>query len=237
MKVFEKSSRRVAVVSFVNNINLLTYDIFTKQNCRTLKHLHQKCETWSRRHEVVFASIKYELVHLARNHKRFNMQIELRIDEIQKSSALYVRVLDVQMNSKLKWKSHIRAIQKKNDHANIDFLATYCVYMKSMLRARSSDLFVDHQTRNHLQKLSIIRVARTIWQHQRHDDSAYEDAKNRSAHRLRRLSSHIARDFERRNVYSIHSFSFISFASSRQKSIDKARTLNADWRFLQSNQE
>ncbi len=113
LKVFERSSRRVAVVSFVNDINLLTYDIFTEQNCRTLKHLHKECETWNRRHDVVFASIKYELVHLARNHRRFNMQVELRIEEIQKSSAFYVRVLDVQMNSKLKWKSHIRAIQEK----------------------------------------------------------------------------------------------------------------------------
>jgi hypothetical protein len=102
LKVFKKSSRRVAVVNFVNDINLLTYDSFTEQNARKLKHLHQKCETWSRRHDVVFASIKYELVHLARNHRRFNMQIELRIEEIQKSSALYVRVLNVQMNSKLK---------------------------------------------------------------------------------------------------------------------------------------
>jgi hypothetical protein len=73
LKIFEKSSRRVAVVNFVNDINFLTYDIFTKQNCQTLKHLHQKCETWSRRHEIVFASIKYELIHLTRNHRRFNM--------------------------------------------------------------------------------------------------------------------------------------------------------------------
>jgi hypothetical protein len=30
------------------------------------------------------------------------MQVELRIEEIQKSLAFYVRVLNVQMNSKLK---------------------------------------------------------------------------------------------------------------------------------------
>jgi hypothetical protein len=41
------------------------------------------------------------------------MQIELRIEEIQKSSAFYVCVLNVQMNNKLKWESHIRTIQKK----------------------------------------------------------------------------------------------------------------------------
>jgi hypothetical protein len=113
LKIFEKSSRRVAIVNFINDINFLTYDIFTKQNCRMLKHLHQKCETWNRRHEIVFALIKYELVHLTRNYKKFNMQIELRIDEIQKSSTFYVCVLNVKMNNKLKWKLHIRAISKK----------------------------------------------------------------------------------------------------------------------------
>jgi hypothetical protein len=41
------------------------------------------------------------------------MQAEVRIEEIKKSSTLYVRVLNVQMNNKLKWRSHIRAIQKK----------------------------------------------------------------------------------------------------------------------------
>jgi hypothetical protein len=111
---------------------------------------------------------------------------------------------------------------KKNDHANVDFLATHDVHMKSMLRARSFDLFVSHQISNHLRKLNLIRVARTIEQRQRHDDSAYEDAKNRSAHRFKRLSSHIAKDSERRNAYSIHSSSFISFANRRQESINKA---------------
>jgi hypothetical protein len=82
LKIFEKSSRRIKIVNFVNDINFLIYDIFTKQNCRTLKHLHQECETWNRRQEIVFASIKYELIHLTRNHRRFNMQIELRIEAI-----------------------------------------------------------------------------------------------------------------------------------------------------------
>jgi hypothetical protein len=113
LQVFEKSSRRVAIVSFENDINFLTYDIFTKQNCRTLKYLYQECETWNRRHEIVFASIKYELIHLTKNHRRFNMQIELRIKAIQKTSAFHVRILNVQMNSKLKWRSHVRTIQKK----------------------------------------------------------------------------------------------------------------------------
>jgi hypothetical protein len=100
--------------------------------------------------------------------------------------------------------------------------------MKSMLRARSSDLLVSHQIRNHLQKLNLIRVARTIEQRQRHNDSAYENAKNRFAHRLKRLSNHIAEDFERRNACSAHASSSISFTSRHQRSIDKTRTSYAD---------
>ncbi len=102
---------------------------------------------------------------------------------------------------------------EKNDHANANFFAIHCVHMKSMLRAHSFDLFVNHQIRNHLRKLSLIRVARTIQQRQRHDDSVYENAENRSAHRLKRLSNHIAKNFEKRNACSVHSFSFISFES------------------------
>jgi hypothetical protein len=110
LKIFEKSLKRVTIVSFVNDINFLIYDIFTKQNCRTLKHFHQECETWNCRHEIVFASIKYELIHLTKNHRRFNMQIELRIKAIQKTFAFYVRILNVQMNNKLKWRSYVQTI-------------------------------------------------------------------------------------------------------------------------------
>jgi hypothetical protein len=45
LKVYEKSSRCVVIMNFVNDIHFLTYDIFRKQNCRTLKHFYQKCET------------------------------------------------------------------------------------------------------------------------------------------------------------------------------------------------
>jgi hypothetical protein len=33
LKNFEKLLKRIAIVNFVNDINFLTYDIFTKQNC------------------------------------------------------------------------------------------------------------------------------------------------------------------------------------------------------------
>jgi hypothetical protein len=74
LKVCEKSSRRVTIVRFVNDINFLIYDIFTKQNYSTLKRLYQEYETWSRRHFsrlsrlcvnhlVIWSSRKLELIN------------------------------------------------------------------------------------------------------------------------------------------------------------------------------
>jgi hypothetical protein len=220
LKIFEKLSRRITIVNFVNDINFLIYDIFTKQNCSTLKRFHQEWKTWNRRHEIVFASIKYELIHLTKNHRKFNMQIELRIEAIQKTSALYVRVLSVQMNNKLKWKSHVRAIQKKIDYANNDFIAFHDVYVKSMFRTRSSDLFVNCQTRNHLRQFRLICVAWAIEQRQRNDDTIHENTKSRFAYRFRRFSNHFSENIERKNACSIHSFAFVLFANYNSKSIE-----------------
>jgi hypothetical protein len=126
---------------------------------------------------------------------------------------------------------------KENDYTNVDFFASHCVYMKSLFRACSFDLFVSHQIRNRLWKFCLIRVTRKIEQRQRNDNSTYEDSKNRFTHHFRRLSSHISENTERRNACSIHSSSFISFANRRQKSIDKARALYIDQWFLHLNQK
>jgi hypothetical protein len=68
---------------------------------------------WSRRHEIVFASIKYELIHLTRNIAKFDMQTSIKICDVVKQSFNHVRVLSVQINNKLKWSAHFRNVQKK----------------------------------------------------------------------------------------------------------------------------
>ncbi len=113
LKFREQSSRKVIVIDFVNDINILIYDINTISNCRLLKKMHEHCLLWSRRHEVVFASIKYELIHLTRNIAKFDMQTSIKIYDVVKQSFNHVRVLSVQIDNKLKWDAHLRSIQKK----------------------------------------------------------------------------------------------------------------------------
>jgi hypothetical protein len=116
LKLLEQSSRKMIVIDFVNDINIFIYDINTINNCRLLKKMHEHCLLWSRRHEIVFASIKYELIHLMKNIAKFDIQTSIKICDVVKQSFNHVRVLSVQIDNKLKWNAHLRNVQKKCSH-------------------------------------------------------------------------------------------------------------------------
>jgi hypothetical protein len=113
LKVFERFKYKITIIDFVDDINILTYDTSITSNCRALKKTHVICELWARRHDVRFASTKYELLHLARNHRRFDMTITINVENVIRKSTIIVRVLSVQFDIKLKWNSHIKKIQNK----------------------------------------------------------------------------------------------------------------------------
>ncbi len=113
LKVFERFKYKITIIDFVNDINILTYNISITSNCKALKKTYVICELWTRRHDVRFASIKYELLHLAKNHKRFDMIITINVKNVIRESTIMMRVLSVQFDIKLKWNSHIKKIQNK----------------------------------------------------------------------------------------------------------------------------
>jgi hypothetical protein len=75
LKMYDKLDINTRFFEYGNDVNILTYDKSTKKNCRTLEKMHRLCEKWTHRHDFVFASIKYELIHFTRNLKKFNMTI------------------------------------------------------------------------------------------------------------------------------------------------------------------
>ncbi len=113
LKIFERFKYKITIINFVNDINILTYNTSIINNCKTLKKTHVICELWTRRHETRFVLIKYELLHLTRNHKRFDMTITINIKNVIKKSMTIVRVLNMQLDIKLKWDSHVKKIQNK----------------------------------------------------------------------------------------------------------------------------
>jgi hypothetical protein len=86
LKLLKRSFRRIAALNFLNDINILTYEFNIMNNCRILKKMHAHNETWARRHEIVFASIKYEFIHVTKNSRKFNMQTIVRICDVVKQS-------------------------------------------------------------------------------------------------------------------------------------------------------
>jgi hypothetical protein len=113
LKSLKRSRYKIIAIEFVNDINILTYETSTKSNCRALKKAHVECELWARRHEARFASIKYELMHLTRNHRRFKMTTIININEVIKKSFISMKMLKVQLDIKLKWDSHVKKIYEK----------------------------------------------------------------------------------------------------------------------------
>jgi hypothetical protein len=100
-------------LEYVDDVNILIYEKSIDENCRNLERMHKLCERWAIRHEFVFVSIKYELIHFIRNSKKFDMMITIEIDSNTIRLKIDIRVLDVQIDTRLKWDSHVRKIQEK----------------------------------------------------------------------------------------------------------------------------
>ena len=73
LDVCEQSNRKTTVIEFVDDVNVLTYSTSTEKNCKIFEKLHEIFTTWFRRHEAIFFSTKYELIHLNKSSKKFNM--------------------------------------------------------------------------------------------------------------------------------------------------------------------
>ncbi len=102
---------KIEVLDFVNDINILIYDRITESICESLSQVHDVCTKWAWTHDATFASEKYELTHFIHKSKRFDMTVNLRIKNTVIKSKLNVRVLEVQLNMKLWWDSHLRQIE------------------------------------------------------------------------------------------------------------------------------
>ena len=98
----ERSRLKFTALGFIDDINILAYGTSTASNCRALERAHELCELWARRHGAHFAPAKYELLYLARNDRRFDMTVAVCIGVVDKTPSPSVRVLEIQIDSKLK---------------------------------------------------------------------------------------------------------------------------------------
>jgi hypothetical protein len=73
--------------------------------------VHDACEDWARRHGSKFNPEKYELLHLTRTPKRYNTEASVKIGVKEVRPAQNIRILGVRVDSALKWKAQLRAIE------------------------------------------------------------------------------------------------------------------------------
>ncbi len=101
IKKCEALRNKIEVLDFINDINILVYNRFMKEICKTLSKIHDICMKWVCTHDATFASEKYELTHFIRKSKRFNMMISIQIESSIIKSKSDVWVLKMQLNMKL----------------------------------------------------------------------------------------------------------------------------------------
>ena len=103
----------ISSVRFIDDVNILIYDDSIANNCKKLKAVHRKCEQWAQRHDAHFTSVKYELMHLTKTSKWFNMNASLNLEDLNIQSNTSVWILDVQIDFKLQWRAHIKKVEVK----------------------------------------------------------------------------------------------------------------------------
>jgi len=99
------------VLDFINDINILVYNRFTEEICKTLSKAHNICAKWACTHDATFASEKYKFTHFTRKSKRFNMMTSIQIENSVIKSKSDVQVLKMQLNIKLQWDAHLWQIK------------------------------------------------------------------------------------------------------------------------------
>jgi len=104
---------RTSSTGFVNDVNILTYGESTKRNCRVLSEIYDRCEQWSKTHGTKFSMTKHELIHFTRTSKWFNMKVGVELAGHQVDSKSDIRVLGVQLDSKLRWAAHMHHVEAK----------------------------------------------------------------------------------------------------------------------------
>ena len=104
---YARAALPIQTGGFVDDVHLLVYSGSTENNCRVLHKAHDICLKWARTHGATFAPKKYELVHLTRSPRRFNMEASLDFEGIKIDPGPSIRVLGLHVDTKLRWGPHI----------------------------------------------------------------------------------------------------------------------------------
>ncbi len=113
---------------------------------------------------------------LTRNSKKFDMQTIVRICDVVKQFFNQIRVLRMQIDIKLKWKTYVKNIQKKNDHSIADVVAFHRLHLRDVFCQNTIDLQDDNQICCYLRIDHLTCVAWSLKYRRRYDDEVFQNA-------------------------------------------------------------
>jgi len=99
---YTRANLLVQVGGFINDIYLLVYSRSTEANYNNLTKAHEICIRWAAKYGASFAPQKYELIHITRTLKKFNMKMVLNFSNTVIKLGASLRVLGLYIDTKLR---------------------------------------------------------------------------------------------------------------------------------------
>lgn len=100
------------VVGYIDDVSILAVGPSAQRNCKLLKGIHRKADTWAVKHGSQFAPAKYELVHFTRDPK-MNSTHALRLPHATVKASPSCRYLGIHMDTKLRWDYHREKVEER----------------------------------------------------------------------------------------------------------------------------
>jgi hypothetical protein len=113
IKACTRTNLLIQTEEFIDDVHLLIYDKSMKRNCKALDKAHKICLKWACIYKMFFALQKYELLHFFRRFKKMNMTMFINFDTTFIELKISIRILELYIDEKLKWKSHIAQLKLK----------------------------------------------------------------------------------------------------------------------------
>jgi hypothetical protein len=112
LDTFLQTGLPITVMGFADDTTLLAYGASTAANCAALERAYQLSKECTEAHGLHFAPAKFGLTHFTKS-KQFDLTQAVRLDGTEIAPSPSIRILGLQLDSKLNWKIHEQAVHHK----------------------------------------------------------------------------------------------------------------------------
>ena len=113
LEIYIDESLKTATSDFVNDVAIMTIDSTKTDILEALRESHEKIIKWTKTHESVFVSTKYQLIHFKKNIS-VDFELFLKLSNYFVNFEKKCKYLKIIMNNKLQWQNHLQYLKKQS---------------------------------------------------------------------------------------------------------------------------